>query len=164
MSAVSARRAIFFVSALVVVVLDQASKHLAIQYLSDGSNPKVLGDFLKLILVFNDSAAFSMGVGQTWVLALMAIAAVLALLWFGPKAKSSIWSLIYGFVLGGAAGNLIDRLTRPPGFLNGHVVDFLQIPWNFPIFNVADSFLVVGVSLAILRTLMGDEVGGKVAK
>jgi len=163
-SAVSARRAIFFVSALVVVVLDQASKHLAIQYLSDGSNPKVFGEFLKLILVFNDSAAFSMGVGQTWVLALIAIVAVLALLWFGPKAKSSIWSLIYGFVLGGAAGNLIDRLTRPPGFLNGHVVDFLQIPWNFPIFNVADSFLVVGVSLAILRTLMGDEVGGKVAK
>lgn len=163
-SAVSARRAVFFVSALIVLVLDQATKALAIQGLSDGSNPQVLGDALKLILVYNDSAAFSLGVGQTWILALIAIGAVLALLWYGPKAKSLIWSLIYGFVLGGASGNLVDRLTREPGFLNGHVVDFLQIPWNFPIFNLADSFLVIGVSLAIIQILRGDEVGGKHAK
>jgi signal peptidase II len=98
------------------------------------------------------------------VLALVAIGAVLALLWFGPKAKNVTWTVIAGFVLGGAAGNLVDRLTREPGFLNGHVVDFISIPFNFPIFNLADTFLVIGVSLAMIRTLMGDEVGGKVAK
>jgi signal peptidase II len=160
-SAVSARRAIFFLTALIAILVDQVTKQLAINALSDGQNPKVIGDLLKFLLVYNDSAAFSMGVGQTWVLALIAIAAVLALLWFGPRAKSKSWSLIYGLVLGGASGNLIDRLIREPGFLNGHVVDFLQIPFNFPIFNLADSALVIGVSLAIIRTLLGDEIGGK---
>lgn len=161
MSAVNARRAIFFVTALIAITLDQITKELAISALSDGQNPQIIGDVLKFLLVYNDSAAFSMGVGQTWVLAIIAIFAVLALLWFGPKAKTKSWSLIYGLVLGGAAGNLIDRLIREPGFLNGHVVDFLQIPFNFPIFNLADSALVIGVSLAIIRTLLGDEIGGK---
>jgi len=68
--------------------------------------------------------------------------------------------IISGLVLGGATGNLIDRLFREPGFANGHVVDFLQIPFNFPIFNLADSFVVIGVGLAIYRTLRGDELGG----
>lgn len=164
MSAVSARRAIFFLSALVVVTLDQISKEIAIASLSDGQNPEVIGQLLKFLLVYNDSAAFSIGVGQTWVLAIIAIFAVLALLWFGPRSGTKMWSLIYGLVLGGAAGNLVDRLIREPGFLNGHVVDFLQIPFNFPIFNLADTALVVGVSLAIIRTLLGDEIGGRRAR
>lgn len=164
MSAVSARRAIFFLSALVVVTLDQISKEIAIASLSDGQNPEVIGQLLKFLLVYNDSAAFSIGVGQTWVLAIIAICAVLALLWFGPRSGTKMWSLIYGLVLGGAAGNLVDRLIREPGFLNGHVVDFLQIPFNFPIFNLADTALVVGVSLAIIRTLLGDEIGGRRAR
>jgi signal peptidase II len=86
------------------------------------------------------------------------------LLWFGPRAKTDIWGVIAALVLGGAAGNWIDRVFKDPGFYQGHVVDFLQIPFNFPIFNLADSFLVIGVALAILRTLKGDEIGGGVAK
>jgi signal peptidase II len=74
------------------------------------------------------------------------------------------WALISGFVLGGAAGNWIDRMFRQPELFNGHVVDFIQIPFNFPIFNLADSFLVIGVSLAVLRTALGDEIGGGRAK
>jgi signal peptidase II len=72
--------------------------------------------------------------------------------------------LIAGFVLGGATGNWIDRMFRQPELFNGHVVDFLQIPFNFPIFNLADTFLVIGVSLAVLRTALGDEIGGGRAK
>ena len=115
---------------------------------------------MQIRLAYNDAAAFSLGFGQTWVLAIIASVAILALLWFGPKAANKTWSLIAAFVLGGAAGNWIDRIFREPGFLNGHVVDFIQIPFNFPIFNVADIFLVVGVSLSIIRVLMGDEIGG----
>jgi signal peptidase II len=142
----------------------QLTKELAIAALSDGSVMPVTGEILRFRLAYNDAAAFSLGVGQTWVLAIIACCAVLALLWFGPKVKNITWTIIAGLVLGGAAGNLVDRLTRAPGFLNGHVVDFISIPFNFPIFNLADTFLVVGVSLAMLRTLMGDELGGKVGK
>ncbi len=164
MSATSVRKVSFFSIAVLVVLLDQLTKEIAIANLSDGNVVEVLGEVLRFRLAYNDSAAFSMGVGATWVLAIIASIAVLVLLWFGPKSKTLMWSVISAFVLGGAAGNLVDRLTREPGFLNGHVVDFIAIPFNFPIFNIADSFLVIGVSLAILRTLMGDEIGGGRAK
>jgi signal peptidase II len=164
-SGTRARTLLFLGIGVVLVFLDQLTKELAIAELSDGSVVPVIGEILRFRLVYNDAAAFSLGVGQTWVLAIIAIIAVLALLWFGPKAKNITWSIIAGLVLGGAAGNLVDRLTRAPGFLNGHVVDFISIPFNFPIFNLADTFLVIGVSLAMIRTIMGDEVGGgKVAK
>jgi signal peptidase II len=163
-SASKARTLLFLGIGVFLVFLDQLTKELAIAALSDGSVMPVIGDILRFRLAYNDAAAFSLGVGQTWVLAIIACCAVLALLWFGPKVKNITWTIIAGLVLGGAAGNLVDRLTRAPGFLNGHVVDFISIPFNFPIFNLADTFLVVGVSLAMVRTLMGDELGGKVGK
>jgi len=145
---------------LVAVVLDQVSKYAAEALLGDGRVVNVIGDLLRFRLAYNDAAAFSLGFGATWVLALISSVAVLLLLWFGPKAKTTIWSVIAGLVLGGAAGNWVDRVFKEPEFFSGHVVDFLQIPFNFPIFNLADTFLVVGISLAILRTLLGDEIGG----
>ena len=160
-SGTRARTLLFLGIGVFLVFLDQLTKELAIASLADGSVITVIGDILKFRLAYNDAAAFSLGVGQTWVLAIIASCAVLALLWFGPRAKNITWTIIAGLVLGGAAGNLVDRLTRAPGFLNGHVVDFISIPFNFPIFNLADTFLVIGVSLAMLRTVMGDELGGK---
>ena len=160
-SGTRARALLFLGIGVFLVFLDQLTKELAIASLADGSVITVIGDILKFRLAYNDAAAFSLGVGQTWVLAIIASCAVLALLWFGPRAKNITWTIIAGLVLGGAAGNLVDRLTRAPGFLNGHVVDFISIPFNFPIFNLADTFLVIGVSLAMLRTVMGDELGGK---
>ena len=161
MSGTRARTLLFLGIGVFLVFLDQLTKELAIASLADGSVIPVIGDILKFRLAYNDAAAFSLGVGQTWVLAIIASGAVLALLWFGPKAKNVTWTIIAGLVLGGAAGNLVDRLTRAPGFLNGHVVDFISITFNFPFFNLADTFLVIGVSLSMLRTLMGDELGGK---
>jgi signal peptidase II len=78
--------------------------------------------------------------------------------------KTTLWALIAGFVMGGAAGNGIDRVLREPQLFSGHVVDFIQVPFNFPIFNLADSFLVIGVALMIYRTLRGDQIGGGVGK
>ena len=146
--------------ALFLVFLDQLSKFSIEATLAAGESVNILGELLRFTLVYNDSAAFSIGVGATWPLTLISTIAVLAIIWFGPKSKSLIWLVISGLVLGGATGNLIDRLFREPGFANGHVVDFLQIPFNFPIFNLADSFVVIGVSLAIYRTFRGDELGG----
>lgn len=146
--------------ALFLVFLDQLSKFFIEDLLSPGESVNVIGDLLRFTLMYNDSAAFSLGVGATWPLTIISSIAVLALIWFGPKSKTLIWLIISALVLGGATGNLIDRLFREPGFANGHVVDFLQIPFNFPIFNLADSFVVIGVSLALIRTFRGDELGG----
>ena len=160
----SVRRRIFFaVTALVIVVLDQTTKVLAETYLVSGSIP-VIGDLLRFTLAYNKGAAFSLGFGATWILTLISSIAIVALLIYGPKVKTMDWALIAGFVLGGATGNWIDRMFRQPELFNGHVVDFLQIPFNFPIFNLADTFLVIGVSLAVLRTALGDEIGGGRAK
>mgnify|MGYP001035201525 FL=1 len=146
--------------ALFIVFVDQLSKILIEDQLAPGESISVIGDLLRFTLVYNDSAAFSLGVGATWPLTIISSIAVLAIIWFGPRSKTLIWLIISGLVLGGATGNLIDRLFREPGFANGHVVDFLQIPFNFPIFNLADSFVVIGVSLALIRTFRGDELGG----
>jgi signal peptidase II len=146
--------------AAAVVALDQATKHLAEANLSRFESVEVIGEVLRFRLAYNDGAAFSFGFGHTWVLTIISTIAVLALLWFGPRAKTKLWVFIAGVILGGATGNLIDRLFKDPSFANGHVVDFIQIPFNFPIFNIADIALVTGVSLVVLRTLLGDEIGG----
>jgi signal peptidase II len=142
------------------IAADQATKYWALNNLASGTSQPVIGEILSWRLAFNDAAAFSIGLGATWILTTISLVASLALLMLAPRAKSTIWVILTGLVMGGAIGNLIDRLFREPMFFNGRVVDFIQIPFGFPIFNLADSFLVIGVSLAILRTLLGDPLGG----
>ncbi|MDG2497159.1 MAG: signal peptidase II [Aquiluna sp.] len=155
-----AKRVLLYLgTAVAVVVVDQLTKFWAEANLTAQSVP-VLGEILRFRLAYNDAAAFSLGVGSTWVLSLISIAATIALLIYGPRVKTGYWAVIAGFVLGGAAGNGIDRVFKDPSFMNGHVVDFIQIPYNFPIFNLADSFLVIGVILAVVQTARGDEIGG----
>lgn len=162
-SSLARRRWLFALTALITLALDQLTKILAEAFLAAGPI-SIIGDLLWFRLAYNDAAAFSLGFGATWVLALASVSAVVALLIFGPRVKTMSWALIAGMVLGGAAGNGIDRVFRDPAFFNGHVVDFIQIPFNFPIFNLADSFLVIGIILAIYRTFRGDEIGGGIAK
>jgi signal peptidase II len=162
-SSLARRRWLFALTALITLALDQLTKISAEAFLVEGPI-SIIGDLLRFRLAYNDAAAFSLGFGATWVLALASVTAVIALLIFGPRVKTMSWAFIAGMVLGGAAGNGIDRVFRDPAFFNGHVVDFIQIPFNFPIFNLADSFLVIGVILAIYRTFRGDEIGGGVAK
>jgi signal peptidase II len=162
-SSLARRRWLFALTALITLALDQLTKILAEAFLVEGPI-SVIGDLLRFRLAYNDAAAFSLGFGATWILALVSVTAVVALLIFGPKVKTMSWAFIAGLVLGGAAGNGIDRVFREPAFFNGHVVDFIQIPFNFPIFNLADSFLVIGVSLAMYRTFRGDAIGGGIAK
>ena len=160
----SARYLLFWVSASLIVALDQLTKFWAETNLVGQGSIPVIGELLQFRLAYNNAAAFSLGVGATWVLTTISLAASIALIALSPRIKTMTWALIGGMVLGGAVGNLIDRAFKQPEFFNGHVVDFIQIPFNFPIFNLADTFLVVAVSLAILRTLMGDEIGGGRAK
>lgn len=142
-----------------VVSLDQLTKDIALTALEPGKSVPFIGELLKFYLIRNDSAAFSIGNGQTWIFTVISALATLAILWFGPRAKTLSWRITAGFLLGGVGGNLIDRVFREPGFPNGHVIDFLQLPFGFPIFNLADSVIVLTMSVVMFRIIRGDKVG-----
>ena len=160
----SARYLLFGVSASLIVLVDQLTKFWAEANLVGLGSVQIIGELLQFRLAYNNAAAFSLGVGATWVLTTISLLASITIVVLSPRIKTMVWALIAGLALGGAVGNLIDRAFKEPEFFNGHVVDFIQIPFNFPIFNLADTFLVIAVALAILRTLMGDEIGGGRAK
>lgn len=136
-----------------VYALDQASKSWAVHRLSDGSTIDLVGS-LRLNLAFNSGAAFSRGTGLGPAIGLLAIGVVIVLLWTSRSSASRLTSVAMGLVLGGAIGNLSDRLLRegPGGFLGGAVVDFIDLQW-WPIFNVADMGVVVGGILLVLVSL-----------
>jgi signal peptidase II len=153
-------RWLYLVIAVVAITFDQLTKNLAIATLELGTSYPVLGEVLSWRLLYNDSAAFGLGFGYTWILAVISTAAALATIWYSRKLKSISWSLMIGVFLGGVVGNLIDRLIREPSFGNGHVVDFIQVPFNFPIFNLADTFIVSMAILSVLRVMRGESLGG----
>lgn len=119
----------------------------------------MLGDLVQFNLVFNDSAAFSLGFGATQVFAVISSVAALVLLWYSARVETKSWALLVGIALGGVTGNLIDRLIREPGFGKGLVVDFIQIPFNFPVFNLADTAIFCVAVVTIIRVLRGDRIG-----
>ena len=149
----------FLSIALVVIVLDQASKMAAIAFLKPFDSQPFIGDVLKLNLVRNDSAAFSIGNGQTWIFTCISALAALAIIWYGPRMKSNSWRVLAGLLLGGVMGNLIDRIIREPGFPSGHVVDFLQLPFGFPVFNVADIAISLTMVTVVIRIMRGHKIG-----
>ncbi|KGA14174.1 hypothetical protein GM51_17875 [freshwater metagenome] len=156
----AASRWLYLVVALVLIAVDQFTKNLAIANLQPGINNPVVGELLSWRLIYNDSAAFSLGFGQTWILAVLAAAATVATMWFSGRITSRSWALMAGTFLAGVVGNLIDRLIREPSFGNGHVVDFIQIPFNFPVFNLADIFIVSMATLTVIRVFRGENLGG----
>lgn len=150
--------------AVAAVFVDQLTKAVALGMLSPFTRVDALGSLLGWYLTFNDSAAFSLGWGVTWFFTLISTVALLVLLWALPKANTVGWAILGGFLLGGITGNLIDRFTRAPGFPNGQVVDFIQIPFNFPIFNIADCCISITMVIVAVRMVLGEPVGGAAAK
>jgi signal peptidase II len=134
-----------------IVLLDQLTKAWAVEALADG--PKsVIGDTVTLELARNSGGAFSRFRGYTPVLAVLAVGITIFLARAVRRATDR-WTLVgLVLVLGGALGNLCDRFARSPGFLRGHVVDFVSVGW-WPLFNVADSCVTVGAVLLVVRTL-----------
>ena len=152
------------IAAVLAVGLDQLVKYLATENLTEGEPIKILGGLVYLSLLRNSGAAFSLGSGYTWVFPLVTIAVVTWIAVLSRRLRSAPWALALGLVLGGAFGNLIDRLFRAPGFLHGHVVDMISLfgPYAqyFAVFNVADSCLSAGVVLAVLLELTGRQRDG----
>ncbi|WP_127842254.1 signal peptidase II [Actinomyces wuliandei] len=150
---------LLWVTAGAVVVADQATKAWALSALDDGARLPVVGDVLGLVLVRNSGAAFSLAAGYTWVLSLVAAAVIVAIVRASRRLTSTWWALVLGLVLGGAAGNLLDRLVRPPGPLRGHVVDFIDYGGYF-VGNVADIAIVVAAVGLLVLTLGGRDRDG----
>ncbi len=145
--------------AAVVLGLDLLTKTIVVANLTPGDPVPVIGDFARLSLVRNPGAAFSMATGMTWLLTLVAAAVVVGVVRIGRTLRSLGWAIGLGLVLGGALGNLMDRLFRAPGPLQGHVVDFVAVGW-WPVFNVADSAIVCGAILLVVLTVLGFEPNG----
>ena len=149
-----ARRAlgVVLIVAVLAVALDQGSKALAVAQLTPGERIPLLGDLFGLSLVYNPGAAFSLGSGATWVLTLVGVIAAAAVVVFAVRLRGARWGLALGLVLGGAVGNLVDRLLSPPSLGRGHVTGFLAYGDLF-VGNIADVFVVVGVGLVSLNLL-----------
>lgn len=169
MPAPSNRRIVIIITALaiagLIAALDQLIKNQIVADFKMYEVRPLLGDLVKLTYVLNDSAAFSFGFGLTGIFTLISSIATLLVIWFiTVKSKSTMWSIIAAVLLGGVLGNLIDRLFRSPGAGLGKVVDYIKIPFDFPIFNIADIAIVSMAILGALLVMLGHEIGkpGKV--
>jgi signal peptidase II len=146
--------------ATLIAVTDQLIKNFIVAEFEMYEVRPFLGEVVKLTYILNDSAAFSLGFGFTGLFTLISSVATLALIWFiAFKSKSTAWTIIAAVMLGGVVGNLLDRLFRSPGAGLGKVVDYIQIPFNFPIFNLADIAIVSMAILSALLVLLGHDVG-----
>lgn len=137
---------------MVTLLIDQGTKLLALRYLEPETNVPLLGNFFYLRLIGNPGAALSFLANHTWIFTLISLVAVVAVAYYSSRVTSKLWAICLGAVGGGAAGNLVDRLTQPPGFAQGHVVDFIGYG-DFFVGNVADIFIVVAVIAMVLLTL-----------
>jgi signal peptidase II len=148
-------------AAVVVVAADQVAKALVVANLPYGQVVPVLGHALQFLYVRNPGAAFSFAVNMTWVFSIVSAAVVVAIIVFARRIHSMWWAIVLGMLLGGALGNLSDRLFRAPGFGQGHVVDFISTPWMMPaIYNVADSFICVSMVIFVLLVVFGVNLDG----
>ena len=145
-------KAIAYWLILAVVVADQLTKQWVLNALSDGKVVKLFWT-LQFNLVFNSGMAFSQGQGVGRIIGVLAIFVVIGLLMSLRDAKIFATTIGTGLLVGGATGNILDRLFRDGGWMGGSVVDFIDLQW-FPVFNVADSAVTIGAGFLILGAFM----------
>jgi signal peptidase II len=156
---------LFALSAALVLALDVVSKLLVVAKLPETHRPvRILGGALYLDQTRNSGAAFSLGTGFTVILTAVAVAVVAVIVRTASRMRSTGWALALGLVLGGALGNLTDRIFRAPGVGRGHVVDWISAfgpsGQHWPIFNIADSAIVCGAILAGVLAVCGIDMHG----
>ncbi len=146
-----------WLAATLVVAIDVFTKQWALSALVPGVQHPVWGDVLSLQLVFNSGAAFSLGEDYTWVLTVVAAAVTVGIVYYARRARTPLAVALFGVALGGAVGNLIDRLFREPGFGRGHVVDMINYNNAF-VGNVADIAIVGAAGVFMLVSLFGKRL------
>jgi signal peptidase II len=159
------RVGIFVLTAAIVLLADLISKALVVAHLEGGTPVRMLAGAIYLDVARNSGAAFSLGTGMTVVLTVIALVVIVIIARVAGRLRSRGWAIALGLVLGGALGNLVDRLFREPGVGRGHVVDWISVfgpnGAHYPIFNLADSAIVCGGILAVLLVLRGIDLEGR---
>jgi signal peptidase II len=149
---------ILFATAAGVFVLDRLTKAWAERALSDHPIDLIKG-VLTLRFTSNSGGAFSLGQSAPWFFAAATLAVSALIVITAFRARSVLASVALGLVLGGALGNLADRVIRGPG-LRGHVVDFIDVH-VWPVFNAADSAIVIGAVLLACSSFRDDHAGAQ---
>jgi signal peptidase II len=150
---------VLLVVAALVLAADITSKVIVVATLSDRPPLRLLGGLLTLRVSRNSGAAFSIGTSMTIVFTAIAVGVIIFILRTSRRIRSVPWAIMLGLLLGGATGNLVDRLFRYPGPFRGWVVDWIQVP-HWPVFNLADSAIVCGSVLAALLAARGLRIDG----
>ena len=153
------RAGLLIAVALVVLTADVVTKLVVVATLSGRPPIRLLGGFLQLTESRNPGAAFSLGPSLTVLYSAVAVGVITLILRTSRRIGSTGWAIALGLLLGGATGNLADRLARYPGPLRGYVVDWIMLP-HWPVFNLADSSIVCGAVLAVLLALRGVQLSG----
>jgi signal peptidase II len=158
------RVALFALVAVLALAIDVVSKVLVVANLQPGDQTRLLAGAIYLDIARNSGAAFSLGTGFTVILSLVALVVVAIIVRTASRMRSTGWAVSLGLILGGALGNLVDRIFRAPGVFRGHVVDWISLfgpnAEHWPIFNLADSAIVCGAILAGVLSLLGIALDG----
>ncbi|WP_425555637.1 signal peptidase II [Kitasatospora kazusensis] len=153
------RIGVLLVIAALAYLIDLGSKLLVVARLEGHQPIGVAGDIVTLQVIRNAGAAFGMGQAMTVVFTMIAAAVIIVIWRIARKLYSLPWAIALGLLLGGAFGNLTDRLFRAPGVFRGHVVDFISVQ-HFAVFNLADSAIVCGGILVVLLSFRGSNPDG----
>ncbi|GGS71084.1 signal peptidase II [Streptomyces violaceus] len=157
------RIAVLFAVALFAYALDLSTKMIVVAKLEHHPPIEIIGDWLKFEAIRNAGAAFGFGEAFTVIFTMIAAAVIVVIARLARKLYSLPWALALGLLLGGALGNLTDRIFRAPGVFEGAVVDFIA-PKHFAVFNLADSAIVCGGILIVLLSFKGLDPDGTVHK
>lgn len=155
--------AVLFGVAMFAYALDLVSKMIVVAKLEHHEPIDVVGDLLRFNAIRNAGAAFGMGEAYTIIFTVIAAAVIVVIARLARKLYSLPWAIALGLLLGGALGNLTDRIFRSPGVFKGAVVDFIA-PKGFAVFNLADSAIVCGGILIVLLSFRGLDPDGTVHK
>ena len=142
-----------------VIAADIISKAIVVAKMPGHAPIRLLGGALTITLTRNGGAAFSIGTSMTIVFTVIALGVVVYILRAARNLRSIGWAATLGLLLGGATGNLLDRIFRAPGLFQGHVVDWIELP-DWPVFNLADSAIVCAGVLVVLLALRGIRMDG----
>ena len=143
-----------------VLAADAISKAIVVAHLRDDQPVHVIGNVLMLWLTRNPGAAFSVGTGETAVFTVIAFGVIVYIARTARRLYSLGWAIALGLLLGGAMGNLGDRIFRAPGLFRGDVVDWIAVTRFYPIFNLADSAIVCGGILTVILAMRGQHLDG----
>jgi signal peptidase II len=147
--------------AVFVLAADIITKAIVVSHLRPDQPVHVLGNVLEFWLTRNPGAAFSVGTGETAVFTVIAFGVIVYIARTARKLYSAGWAIALGLLLGGAMGNLGDRIFRAPGLFRGDVVDWIGVvPRYYPIFNLADSAIVCGGILTVILAMRGYHLDG----